>query len=310
VYSTILPETTDLKLRPLLEKVSGKKVGQSIGLSANPVFIALTTVIRDFLNPPVVLIGASDPRTSKWLVNFYEKICENDPPILETTPLTAEIIKLAHNAYCTSKMAFMNEVADLCAQVRGADIRKVEEFFRIGGERAGQFLRAGFGFGGPCFPRDLRFFLNYIKKRGLRPPFLGAIGKSNEEHARELVRQIRNRVGSLEEKKVALLGLTYKPGVRNFEDSFSLRLIRELAFEKARVSAYDSLLKSRASRNGLPRSFSKARLSFRRTLHEALKGADVCILAHPSSEFLNLKKKDFFGMNHPFIFDPWGVLSR
>ncbi len=128
VASTIVPETTDGKLHPLLEKTSGRKVGKRVGLCANPVFIALTSVVHDFLNPPVVVVGATDQRTSKWMTKFYKKVCENKPPILTTSPYTAEVIKLAHNAYCTSKMAFINETADLCSQNPRADIRKIEDF--------------------------------------------------------------------------------------------------------------------------------------------------------------------------------------
>ncbi len=305
VVSTIVPETIDGKLRPLLEKTSGRKVGKTVGLCANPVFIALSSVIRDFLNPPVVVVGATDQRTSKWMSQFYKKVCQNKPPLLTTSPYTAEVIKLAHNAYCTSKMAFINETANLCSQSPRADIRKVEEFFRVGGERTGHFLKAGLGFGGPCFPRDLRFLVKYMEKKGLKPPLLRAISVSNEEHAHQLVKQIRSQSGSLKGKKVALLGLSYKPGVKNFEDSFSFRLIQKLEEEMAQVFVYDPLLMSHSSQNGLLRPlFDRSKLVVKKSPREALKGADLCILAHPIAS-MNLKKKDFQRMAQPFVFNPW-----
>lgn len=309
VNSTVLPETTEFKLKPLLEKRLGKKVGHDFGLAANPVFIALTTVIRDFLNPPVVVIGASDPKTSDWLAAFYNKICENQPPILKTAPTMAEVIKLAHNAYCTSKMAFINEVADLCARVPGGDIRKVEEFFSKGGERAGKFLRAGLGFGGPCFPRDLRFFLKYTEGKKLKTPLLNSVERSNREHARELVRQIQREAGSLEGKKVAVLGLSYKPGIKNFEDSFSFRLIEELEKKRARISAYDPLQGPGASKNGMAPALASKKVLLKKNLRQALKGTDLCIVAHASKEFQNIRKIAFPRTPPPHFFDPWGVLS-
>jgi len=305
VASTIVPETIDGKIRPLLEKTSGRKVGKSIGLCANPVFIALSSVIRDYLNPPVVVLGATDPRTSRWMAQFYKQVCENKPPILTTTPLTAEVIKLTHNAYCTSKMAFINETADLCSQSPGADIRKVEEFFRVGGERTGRFLKSGLGFGGPCFPRDLRFFVKYMEKKGLKSPLLKAINVSNEEHAHQLIKQIRSQLGSLKGKKVALLGLSYKPGVRNFEDSFSFRLIQKLEAEKARVFVYDPLLVPHSPGNGFFYPvFDHRKLVVKKSMREALEGADLCVLAHPLESF-NLKQKDLSGMARPLVFNPW-----
>ena len=308
ISSTVIPETIDRSLRPILEQTSGRKIGQSIGLCANPVFIALTTVVRDFLNPPVVVVGASDSRTAKWVSSFYKKVCENRPPVLTTSPYTAEVIKLAHNAYCTSKMAFINEVADLCTKPPFGDIRKVEEFFQAGGERAGKFLKAGFGFGGPCFPRDLRLFVKYLEKKGLRPPLLRAVNASNDEHARELLNQIRGRLGTLKGKKIAVLGLSYKPGVRNFEDSFSLRLIQKLTKEKARVLAYDPFLTPDSLRNGLSH-IANHHVTLKTDVHKALQGADLCVLAHPASGSLGLKKSDFYRKTAPVVLDPWGILS-
>ena len=305
IASTIVPETIDGKLKPLLEKISKRKVGKTLGICANPVFIALGSVVRDYLNPPVVVLGATDSKTSKRMTQFYKKVCQNKPPILTTTPYTAEIIKLTHNAYCTTKMAFINEMAVLCSQSSHADIRKVEEFFRSGGERTGRFLKAGLGFGGPCFPRDLRFLVKYMEKKGLKPPLMRAIGVSNEEHARQLVGQIRRQVGSLRGKKVALLGLSYKPGVKNFEDSFSIRLIQQLEAEEARIFAYDPLLEAGSSENGLNHpAFDFGKIVIKESPRAALEGADLCVLAHPL-DLCNLKKKDFSKMAQPFIFNPW-----
>lgn len=302
VASTIVPETTDRKIRPLLEKVSGRKIGQSLGIAANPVFIALGTVIRDYLNPPVVVVGATDDETSRWMTKFYERVCQNRPAIVVTSPLTAEIIKLAHNAYCTTKMAFINEVANLCSQTAGADLKKVEEFFAKGGERAGRFLKAGLGFGGPCFPRDLRLFLDYIKKKGTDSTLLRSIDESNRNRARELVNQILGKAGSLEKRKVTVLGLSYKPGVKNFEDSFSFRLIQELNQEKAEVTAYDPLLS--ASRNGVFKGDKKDKFILKKNLRESLRDAEICVLAHPSSHFVGLKESLRL-KEHLLIFDPW-----
>lgn len=310
INSTVLPETTDRRLRPILEKTSGKSVGKEIGLAANPVFIALTTVIRDFLNPPVVVAGASDERSSRWLERFYGRICENHPPVLKTTPLMAEIIKLAHNAYCTTKMAFINEVADLCSRVSGGDKKKLEEFFVLGGERSGKFLKTGLGFGGPCFPRDLRFFLAFLEGKGLRPPLLTSVISSNHRHAEELIRQIEKKAGFLKGKRISVLGLSYKPGVRNFEESFPLRLVKGLSRAGARLFLYDPLLKKGLPRDGfLFQGVDSTKVKFEKTLRSALRKSEVCILAHPLKEFFGCRKDFLTRPSSPLIFDPWGVLS-
>lgn len=304
VSSTILPETTDRLLKPILEEETNKTAGKDFGLCVNPVFIALTTVVRDFLNPPAVVIGESDQRSGDLIDQLYTSICENQPKHIRTTLLMAELIKMTHNAYATAKMAFINEIADLCSKVPGADIRALTEFFRAGGERPGKFLEAGLGFGGPCFPRDLEFFTNYVKTKLSESPLLESIQISNRRHAAHLVGLLEDELSSLKNRKVAVLGLSYKPNSDITESSFSLNLIELLVFRGAVVSAYDPAVKE------CPWKI-RGDFKIHKNIPETLKEADACIVATPWDEFKKLRALDFERtMKQTILLDPWRLYER
>ncbi len=305
VSSTILPETTDRILTPLIEEESQKKAGEDFGLCVNPVFIALTSVVRDFLNPPVVVIGESDKTSGAFLDQLYHSICQNRPQHVHTTALMAELIKMAHNAYATTKMAFINEMADLCSKIEGADIEALTEFFRAGGERPGKFLEAGTGFGGPCFPRDLRFFANYAKARLPALPLLESISASNAWHAAHLVDLLEDELGSLKKRKVAVLGLSYKPNSDITEASFSIRIIESLLSKEAIVSAYDPIVKEVNQWEG------SENFKIHINALDALRDADACIVATPWGEFKKLKVRDFENtMKQTVVVDPWRLYHK
>lgn len=304
VSSTILPGTTTDLVRPTLEQYSGKRCGEDFGVCASPVFIALATVVRDFLNPPVVVLGEGDERVGKTMADFYAGLCQNKPQILRTTPLTAELIKMTHNAFATCKMAFINEIGVLCSRLSGADVRAITKFFQHGGERAGKFLTAGLGFGGPCFPRDLKFFLSYSETMGYRPTLIRAVGESNVRHTHEIIRLIEESSGELKGRVTAILGLAYKPGVDIIENSFSLVLTKLIQEKGASVRVYDPMA-MRNCREVLGNGFVYASSAI-----EALRGAELCILTTPWKEFKELKSADFKAqMKRSLVFDPWGLFD-
>ena len=303
--STILPETTDRVLKPICEEISGKKAGKDFGLCVNPVFIALTTVVRDFLSPPVVVIGESDKRSGDILSQLYSSICNNQPHHIRTSPLMAEFIKMAHNAYATTKMAFMNEMAGACSRIPDADVRVLTQFFQLGGERAGRFLEAGLGFGGPCFPRDLRFFLNYLKTRMPETPLVEAIQHSNQEHAVRIVELIEEELGQLRNRKISILGLAYKPNIAIAEESFSLKLIDVLLLKGTEIIVFDPRVKE------LKKIEPNGKLHMASHMGKALADSECCILATPWEELRHMEPAQFKQqMKKAFVFDPWRFYER
>src|SRR6185436_11415889 len=128
--------------------------GDSLGLCFSPEFIALGTVIRDMLEPDMVLIGESDPRAGAMLEHLYRGVCENDPPFRRMSLVEAELTKLAVNTYVTMKISYANTLAGLCERLPGADVESVTDALGLDTRIGGKYLRGAIAYGGPCFPRD------------------------------------------------------------------------------------------------------------------------------------------------------------
>jgi len=152
--STVMPGATDEKIIPLLETSSGKKCGRDFGVCYSPEFVALDTVIRNFLNPDFVLIGESDSCTRCILEYLYKQVCENDPTIVRMSIINAELAKLAVTTYVTTKITFANMLARICERLPGADVDVVTSALGLDSRIGCKYLKGSIGYGGPCFPRD------------------------------------------------------------------------------------------------------------------------------------------------------------
>src|SRR5205823_399946 len=151
--STVLPGSTRYGLLPVLEGASGKRCGRDFGLCYSPEFIALGTVIKDFLRPDFLLIGESDSAAGDQLQDLYRDVCETQPPVARMSWVNAELTKIAVNTYVTMKITFANSLAMLCQRLPGGDIDAVTSALGLDSRIGPRYLKAGLGYGGPCFPR-------------------------------------------------------------------------------------------------------------------------------------------------------------
>ncbi|KKM16127.1 hypothetical protein LCGC14_1689010, partial [marine sediment metagenome] len=216
VSSTVLPGTCRDVIAP--------RVGKNCQVIFNPVWLALGSVIKDYLNPPVVVLG-SDSTIEMDLLNFFSNLFNQErKQLLVTDSLTAEALKIEYNVWCTNKMAFVNRTAGVFKRI-GADASVLERFFKQGGEQPGRFMRPGAPFGGPCFPRDVRF-AKYVSPDD---SLLRSIQEINEGGYLDILLTVsliaRKSSGPT---KVGVAGLTYKPGVPVVEESSSATLIQKL----------------------------------------------------------------------------------
>lgn len=166
ITSTVSPGITEQTLIPLIEAVSGKKLNKDFGVCYNPEFIALGSVINDFLNPDVVLIGESDKYAGDILEAIYKKVCENNPYVARMSITSAEITKISLNSYVTMKISFANTLANICEKIPGANIDAITKALGAGRRVSPYYLKGGPAYGGPCFPRDKRAFVVLAKKYG------------------------------------------------------------------------------------------------------------------------------------------------
>lgn len=304
LVSTVLPGGT-ATLKEVLEKVSGKKCGTDFGLCYSPEFIALGSVLRGLSNPDLLLIGESDQRSGEMLSGIYRKVCENNPPVVRTNFYNAELGKILLNAYITMKISFANTAAEICERMEGGDVDEISRILGCDSRIGRKYLSGGLGFGGPCFPRDNRAVAHFADSVGVDLKLAKTTDAINRYQNQRIIRFIEEKIGELEGKRIAILGLTYKPDTDVVEESAALGLTKNIAKKGAEVSVYDP-----QGMNNAEIVLGKS-INYTTSVKECLGNAELCILATPWQEFKSLKPEDFVEtMKKPVIFDCWRIFER
>jgi len=235
--STVMPGATDGAVLAALEQASGKRAGVEFGLCYNPEFIALGTVIRDFLNPDFLLIGESDERSGAMLESLYRSVCENQPAFARMNFVNAEISKLSVNTYVTTKISFANMLARLCEKVPGASVDVVTGAIGLDSRIGTKYLKGAISYGGPCFPRDNVAMIALADRLRAPAELPRATHSFNRAQIHGLAELVSRHLGAGE--TAGILGLTYKPNTDVTEEAAGQLLARELAARGLRVMAFD-----------------------------------------------------------------------
>lgn len=233
VKSTVPPGTTE-KVAKILEEKSGKEEGKNFGVAMNPEFLREGTALQDFFNPDRVVIGVKDDKSKEILLRIYEPIKSQK---FVTDPLTAEFIKYVSNAFLATKISFSNEIGNLCKKL-GADVYEVMKGVTMDKRISPYFLNAGIGFGGSCFPKDVKAFISLGKAYGENMDILNAVIRVNEQQPLKAVELLKKHA-SLNGLAVGILGLAFKPNTDDIRESRSIPIIKALLEEGAKVYAYD-----------------------------------------------------------------------
>jgi len=204
-------------------------------VASNPEFLREGSAVRDFLEPDRIVIGVESERARRIMEELYKDFkC----PIIFTDPATAELIKHASNSFLAMKISYINMVADLCEKV-GADVRLVAEGMGYDKRIGREFLRAGIGWGGSCFPKDIKAFIKMAKDHGVDFSLLEEVDKINQRRAVQFVEKVKSVLWSLKDKTLAVWGLSFKPNTDDIREAPSLRLVPMLLKEGARLKLYD-----------------------------------------------------------------------
>jgi UDPglucose 6-dehydrogenase len=208
---------------------------------SNPEFLREGAAIHDFKHPDRIVVGTDDERAKSILAEIYRPLYLNRAPIVFTGRRTAELIKYAANAFLATKVTFINEIADLCERV-GADVQEVARGIGLDNRIGSKFLHAGPGFGGSCFPKDLRALIKTAHDYAVPMRILEAVETVNDTRKRAMARKVSSVFGGvLRGKTIAMLGLTFKPNTDDVREAPSLALITALQDMGARVRAYDPI---------------------------------------------------------------------
>lgn len=235
--STTTPGAMDQVLIPMLEKETGGVCGQDFGVCYNPEFIALGNVVNGLLEPDMVLIGESDPASGQALEDLYKKYNRNKPKLARMSIISAELTKISVNSYITLKISFTNQLRLIAGQFPKANIHSILDAIGSDSRIGNKYLRAGFSYGGPCFPRDNRLLAFTARQAGLEAPLAEASDHVNELTKRKLLEQVQGLVPK--GGTVAVLGLAYKPDTHIVEESAGLYLAQNLRRHGYKVLTHD-----------------------------------------------------------------------
>jgi UDPglucose 6-dehydrogenase len=302
ITSTVSPGTTDERLIPLIERTSGKKLGRNFGVCYNPEFIALGSVIRDFLNPDMVLIGESDRRAGSALASIYRQVCQNDPLITHMSIVSAEITKISLNAYVTMKISFANTLATVCEAIPGADLDRITEALGADRRISPYTLKGGLPFGGPCFPRDNRAFAAFAERLGVDAKLAKACDETNGYRAEHVANFIVRQLSTDSRQKVSILGLAYKANTPVVEESPAIQIIHRLLQKCADITVYDPLALDGA------RAVFGDRITYASSVKECVAGSSVCVITTPADEFQCIDQS-YFADTLIVLVDCWRILD-
>jgi len=316
VEKSTVPAQTGQELKRALD-VYSRKSGTNFTVASNPEFLREGTAVNDFLHPDRIVVGVDDPAAAKKLREIYAPIldkkfncpahdgkCPDSPPpaFVVTTVNSAELIKHASNSFLALKISFANSLADMCDQL-GADVQEVTAAVGMDPRIGPQFLQAGLGFGGFCLPKDVQAFIRLAERVGIDFTLLKAVEQVNKQRIDLLLSKARKALWVLKGKKIALLGLAFKPNTDDIRFSPAIDAARRFLAEGANLHAYD------------PQAMEKTRklipeISFAKNPYELVHDADAAIIATEWDEFKRLDWKRVHNeMARPLMIDARNVLN-
>ena len=300
--STVMPGTTGGPVRSKLEQASGKRTGSDFGLCYGPEFIALGSVIRDFLNPDFVLIGESDPRSGAMLEAIYKEVCEKTPSVARMNFVNAEITKLAVNAFVTTKISFANMLARICEKLPEANVDVVTSALGLDSRIAQKYLKGAVSYGGPCFPRDNLALAALARQVGAPADIAQVVDRFNRSQVHWLADLVEKHCKG---EAAGILGLTYKPNTDVIEEAVGFLLAQELAGRGVKVITYDPA----GPRNSSQVLSEKVR--FARTAQECIEQSETVVVTTPWKEFAEIPARQWARHSPPrTVIDCWRVLTH
>ncbi len=281
VIKSTVPVGTTKKIKKIIES---KISSQNFDVVSNPEFLREGSAINDFMRPDRVVIGTESEKSEKIMRELYRPLKLNETPIVSTTIETSEVIKYASNSFLATKIGFINQVADLCEAV-GANIQDVAKGMGIDKRIGAKFLHAGPGFGGSCFPKDVKAFKATAKKFNIDFSILDAVNSSNENRPQMIVKKILDTRKFDSNSSIALLGLSFKPNTDDIRDSTSLKIAAILQKNNIKINCYDPVAMDNALKHNKT-------LNFFDSVYDACEGVNAIIIGTEWNEFraLNFTK--------------------
>lgn len=277
ISSTVVPGSTNKSFVPLLEQYSGKKLNKDFGVCYDPDFVALGSVVKDFQNPDLVVIGESETRAGDQVAAIHHQVCRNQPVIARMSIISAEVAKVSLNAYITMKISFANTLANICERIEGADVDLITKAIGVDKRISPYYLKGGMAYGGTCFPRDTKAFITIAKQYGDEAELIKATERVNEFQHRHLAEVVLSEL--TDERKVSILGLAFKTNTPVVEESPAIRLMQELVSEDVDVTVFDPLAQANAF------AVFDDELTYVDSAQECVARSPVCVVTLQDAEY-------------------------
>jgi GDP-mannose 6-dehydrogenase len=288
--STVLPGTAKNSVIPIIEKTSGKKLGQDFGYVSNPEFLRESTAIADFYHPALTVVGTEDKQSIEIFKELYSFI---DAPLHETNIEVAEMMKYASNAWHATKITFANEIGMICKNV-GIDSHKVMDIFCEDTKLniSKYYMRPGFAFGGSCLPKDVRAIVHKAKSLDVTAPLLNSLMTSNHAQVRRILEEF---IRPLKTRKIAILGLSFKADTDDLRESPVLELAEMLIGKGYELGIYDRNV-VKAKEDGANLALLEGELHhinerLSNNLQKVTENADILVIGNTSEEFRDIEDK-------------------
>ena len=299
VKSTIVPGTTENIIVPIIAKISGKKYNKDFGICYNPEFLSEGSAINDMTNPDKVVLGSSNSQSKKIINNLYNLIYSNQKiNIVNTTIPTAELIKYANNAFLATKISYINTIANICNNIPNVNVDEVAKAIGLDNRINSKFLSAGPGYGGSCFPKDVKALIQFSSSLDYSPNLLIAVDEVNQLQPILIINLIKQKLSSTDNKTISILGLAFKSKTNDMRESVAIKIVNELLKQHFTVKVHD------------PEAIDNAKqifgdqVDYHHNIIEAIKNSDCCVILNDSIEYKSLKPSIFKKyMNNSLVVD-------
>jgi UDPglucose 6-dehydrogenase len=296
VTKSTVPVGTGEKLREIISENLKEQI--DFDIVSNPEFLREGSAIEDFMRPNRVVLGTKSPQAVAIMKDLYKPLYLIETPFVITNIETAELVKYAANSFLATKISFINEMAVLCEKV-GADIHMVAKGMGLDQRIGSKFFHPGPGYGGSCLPKDTRALLKMAEEHDVELGIVDSVVRVNERQKEYMVKKIKDAMGELEGKTIAILGLSFKPNTDDIREAPSLYIINSLLKERANIRAYDPV-SMKVTDEVLPG------ITYCKDPYDTAKGADAIVIVTEWNEFRNLeldRLRKLLKAEEPFFFD-------
>jgi UDPglucose 6-dehydrogenase len=280
--STVPVGTAEKVRRAIKDELARRKSDLQFDVVSNPEFLREGQAIYDFMHPDKVVIGCCNEKALDTMHDLYKPLERPNQVIMRTNNVDAELIKYANNGFLATKISYMNELSQLCEKV-GGDVKTVGRAIGLDNRIGPRFLQAGAGYGGSCFPKDVKALIQTMEKQNLHANLLRSVELVNEQQKKSIFPKLKKALGELDGKKIAVWGLAFKPKTDDIREAAAITFIHQCLDNYAQVIAFDA-----QAMDNMKKVFPK--ITYAKNPYEAITGADALVILTEWDEFRQLDK--------------------